>query len=271
MTAVKGVEGDWLDETLAGVGQSGYAVVKGVLDVTQLADVREAMYAARRKLEAQIGEERRTNELGTLRIPMKLDDRFFGLLELPEVLAFVDATLGDTAILQRQTGIVLPSFPPGEAPSVPQNRLHMDFRHVLGGALVSVCTLLALDDFSHDTGGTLVVPRSHQADPPPSEEELRERAIAVECPAGSMLAFDATLWHGAGENVSGRDRLAVNQRFAPPYMKQQFDYVRALGEDKVLDQSPRVQQLLGWNTRVPTSLDDYYRPVEERLYRPSNV
>jgi len=32
-------------------------------------------------------------------------------------------------------------------------------------------------------------------------------------------------------------------------------------------QKPRTQQLLGWYTRVPASLDDYYRPQEERLYR----
>jgi len=43
--------------------------------------------------------------------------------------------------------------------------------------------------------------------------------------------------------------------------------VRALGAEVVLAQKPRTQQLLGWYTRVPASLDDYYRPQEERLYR----
>jgi ectoine hydroxylase-related dioxygenase (phytanoyl-CoA dioxygenase family) len=46
-----------------------------------------------------------------------------------------------------------------------------------------------------------------------------------------------------------------------------MDYVRALGDEKVLAQKPRTQQLLGWYTRTPTSLDEFYRPAEERLYR----
>jgi len=32
-------------------------------------------------------------------------------------------------------------------------------------------------------------------------------------------------------------------------------------------QQPRTQQLLGWYTRVVTSLDEYYQPEEKRLYR----
>ena len=51
------------------------------------------------------------------------------------------------------------------------------------------------------------------------------------------------------------------------YVKQQIDYVRALGDDVVLAQPPRTQQLLGWYTRVVSSLDEYYQPPEKRLYR----
>jgi ectoine hydroxylase-related dioxygenase (phytanoyl-CoA dioxygenase family) len=43
--------------------------------------------------------------------------------------------------------------------------------------------------------------------------------------------------------------------------------VRALGDEVVLAQPPRTQQLLGWYTRVVTSLDDYYQPTDKRLYR----
>ncbi len=91
--------------------------------------------------------------------------------------------------------------------------------------------------------------------------------MAIECAAGSMLVFDSTLWHAAGVNTSGKDRLAINHQFTGSYIKQQIDYVRALGIQAVLEQKPRTQQLLGWYTRVVTSLDEYYRPGQERLYR----
>jgi ectoine hydroxylase-related dioxygenase (phytanoyl-CoA dioxygenase family) len=82
-----------------------------------------------------------------------------------------------------------------------------------------------------------------------------------------MLVFDSTLWHAAGANTSGRDRVAINHQFTRSFFKQQVDYVRALGDEIVLAQQPRTQQLLGWYTRVVKSLDEYYRPAEERLYR----
>ena len=40
-----------------------------------------------------------------------------------------------------------------------------------------------------------------------------------------------------------------------------------VGEDAVARLPPRSQQLLGWYTRVVTSLDEYYRPADQRLYR----
>ena len=82
-----------------------------------------------------------------------------------------------------------------------------------------------------------------------------------------MFVFDSTLWHAAGANISGKDRLAINHQFTRSYMKQQIDYVRALGDGAVAAQRPRTQQLLGWYTRVVTGLDEFYRPEQERLYR----
>ena len=112
-----------------------------------------------------------------------------------------------------------------------------------------------------------MVPGSHQKAETPRLDELRERAVSAECPAGSMIVFDSTLWHAAGENTSGRDRLAINHQFTRSYVKQQIDYCRALSSEAILARPARTQQLLGWYTRVVTSLDEFYRPAERRLYR----
>ncbi len=82
-----------------------------------------------------------------------------------------------------------------------------------------------------------------------------------------MIVFDSTLYHAAGSNTSGKDRLSINHQFTRSYFKQQVDYVRALGNERLSEQKPRTQQLLGWYTRTPSSLDEYYLPEEKRLYR----
>ena len=247
----------------------GWAVVEAVLSPSFLDETREAMLRLQPDIVRDVGEARlwRAGEVGVLRLMLAYDPHFFRFLEIPELIAVVDATVSPTAVLHLQNGFVLPSSSPADVPDVFQTRFHMDFPRVLHGYLASVNTLFAIDAFSADNGATLVVPGSHQQSVPPTPEYLRDAAVAVECPAGAMVVFDSTLWHAAGPNTSGKPRLAVNHQFTRSFIKQQIDYVRALGETAILAQKPRTQQLLGWHTRVPTSLEEYYRPEAERLYR----
>jgi ectoine hydroxylase-related dioxygenase (phytanoyl-CoA dioxygenase family) len=260
----------WLEAALEDLRILGFAVVEGVLGDEALDRTREALYRAREGVRREISAERleSAGELGVVRIPMAFDDAFFALLELPEVLAIVDRTVSETAVLHLQNGFILPPLPDGARDTdVFQLSFHMDFRRILNGYAMSVNVLLAIDDFSAENGATVVVPGSQQLAEPPSLEYMERHAVPLICPAGSMVVFDSTLWHAAGENRSSADRLAVNHQFTRSYVKQQIDYVRALGAEKVLGQRPRTQQLLGWYTRVVSSLDEYYRPPEDRLYR----
>jgi ectoine hydroxylase-related dioxygenase (phytanoyl-CoA dioxygenase family) len=227
------------------------------------------MYAVQPKLVADVGQERldRAGERGVLRLPMKYDPAFLSLLELPEVLALIDATVSPTAIMHLMNGFILPSMPEGSSQEIFQTSYHRDFPRLLNGYLASINLFVALDDFEVENGATVVVPGTHQKDPAPTADYNRRHAVPVTCPLGSLIVFDSTLVHAAGHNVSGRDRLAINMQFTRSYIKQQIDYVRALGDAFVLAQPPRTQQLLGWYTRVVTSLDEYYRPAADRLYR----
>jgi ectoine hydroxylase-related dioxygenase (phytanoyl-CoA dioxygenase family) len=260
----------WLAPVLEGLRTAGCAVVTDVLPPPFLAATRAAMYRARDRIVAAVGGDRlaRAGELGVLRLMLAHDPHFFAFLGLGPLLAVVDRTVGETAILHLQNGFILPPAAPGAAPTdVFQLRFHQDFPRVVGGSLLSVNALFAVDAFAEENGATLVVPGTHQTLPAPDPASLPDRAVPVCCPAGSMVVFDSTLWHAAGPNRSGLDRLAINHQFTRSWIKQQIDYVRALGDAAVLAQAPRTQQLLGWYTRVVTSLDEYYRPEAERLYR----
>lgn len=260
---------DWLPRVLRAVQRDGCAVVEGVLEAGLIERLVRALYAVRERIIDEIGLDRlrRAGELGVLRVLPKFDAMFLELIELPEVLSVVDSAVGPTSILHLQNGLLLPSLPPDATPSIFQNRFHMDFPRVLNGYLCSINLLFALSPFSFENGGTLVVPGTHQRQQRPGDAWLEQHAVPVECPAGSMLVFDSTLYHAAGRNVSGADRLGINQQFTRSYFKQQIDLVRALGDEVIRTRRPRTQQLLGWYTRVPTSLDEFYRPPDERLYR----
>jgi ectoine hydroxylase-related dioxygenase (phytanoyl-CoA dioxygenase family) len=267
--AILATDTHWLDRAVHDLAQVGYAVVERVLDAEFVRRTRDAMYRVQGDIRREVGDARlsRAGELGVLRLMLRFDDHFLRFLELPELLAVIDRTVSPTAILHLQNGFILPSHAEGEKPTVFQTRYHQDFPRVLNGYLASVNMFFAIDAFTAKNGATWVVPGTHQQIDPPSPETIAARAHPVECPEGSMIVFDSTLWHAAGANTSGRDRLAINHQFTRSFIKQQIDYVRALGDDVVTRQPPRTQQLLGWYTRVVTSLDEYYQPEEKRLYR----
>lgn len=262
-------EDSWLAQTVEALTYVGYEVVTDVFGAAELAGIREAMFSARDAIRADVGEERleRAGELGVLRLMVKYEPSLLHVLEKPEMLAIVDATVSPTAILHLQNGFILPSFARGSVPVTFQTTFHRDFPRHLRGYVASVNCLLTVDEFSAENGGTLVVPGTHQLAEKPSDGYLERNAVPVEAPAGSLIVFDSSLWHAAGANVSGRDRLGINHQFTRSFIKQQIDYVRALGDDLFQALPDRTQQLLGWYTRVVTSLDEYYVPSDERLYR----
>jgi ectoine hydroxylase-related dioxygenase (phytanoyl-CoA dioxygenase family) len=260
----------WQRHAIDAVRYQGFCVIQGVLTDDFLGATRTAMYRVQKSIEQEVGLQtlRQAGELGVLRLMLKFDPLFLRFLEIPEMLALVDATLSETAILHLQNGFILPSFSVEAAtPRVFQNSYHRDFPRTLNRYVASINMLFAIDEFRPDSGSTWVVPGTHQQASVPDMAFLDAHAVPVTCPAGSMIVFDSTLWHAAGQNVSGKDRLAINHQFTRSYIKQQIDYVRALGEERVLAHPPRTQQLLGYYTRVVTSLDEYYRPEAERLYR----
>lgn len=259
----------WLEAALEGLEVDGCAVLTDVLRPERVGVLRDALYRARTRIVAAVGQDRleRAGEDGVLRCAMLYEPVLLELLELGELLALVDATVSPTAVLHLMNGFVLPSRADDGALAVFQHGFHRDFPRYLNGYVASFNAFFALDDFRPESGATRVVPGTHQRPGPLPEAELSARAVPLRCPAGSLIAFDSTLWHASGRNVSGADRLAINAQFTRSFLKQQIDYVRLLGGRVVEGLPPRTQQLLGWYTRVPTGLDEYYRAAEERLYR----
>jgi len=146
-------------------------------------------------------------------------------------------------------------------------RVHRDQRTFSGDVHLMAQLLVMLDDFTEDNGATYFLSGSHRrADRPPEEEFFRDAVRAVGC-AGSIVLFDSNLWHAGGANRTDRPRRALTLGFTRPFIKQQLDYPRALGYERGDSFSPALRQLLGYNARVPASLDDWYQPPEKRLYK----
>jgi hypothetical protein len=145
------------------------------------------------------------------------------------------------------------------------HKLHRDVRTLIPGYPLKLNMLVMCDDFTPENG-TLVLSGSHNRPAPPSDDEferLHERFVA---PAGSVVLFNSTLWHKGSDIPGDRPRVALTVGYGRAYVKPVMDYARMLGEEYGRTLSPLTRQVLGYNSRVPISLDEWYRPVSERLY-----
>jgi ectoine hydroxylase-related dioxygenase (phytanoyl-CoA dioxygenase family) len=146
-------------------------------------------------------------------------------------------------------------------------RIHRDIRSFSGDMPLLLNTLVMLDDFSPENGATWMMSGSHHMPEKPDEAAFYAAAEQAVAPVGSLLVFNSNLWHAGGDNRTDKPRRSVTPMYCKPFMKQQFDYPRAVGYDKAGDLAPHTRQILGFNARVPASLDEWYQPPEKRMYR----
>ena len=110
------------------------------------------------------------------------------------------------------------------------SKIHRDIRSYSAHIPLLLNTLVMLDHFTHDNGATYLMSGSHCTHPePPSEVEFAQMAEQAIAKAGSVLVFNSNLWHCAGKNVTDLPRRSITPMYCKPFMKQQYDYTRALG------------------------------------------
>jgi ectoine hydroxylase-related dioxygenase (phytanoyl-CoA dioxygenase family) len=167
------------------------------------------------------------------------------LVEHPRVLALVDRILAPNYLLSQLQVI---NILPGEA----AQPLHHDDgfypvarpRPPLGAA-----TIFAIDDFTADNGATVVLPGSHLwGDRAPVDEDAR---VPVVMPAGSVVFFVGTLWHGAGANRTGRGRLCVTAQYCAPWCRQQENFSLSVSRERARASSEHIQRMLGYSICPP--------------------
>ena len=148
------------------------------------------------------------------------------------------------------------------------NNIHRDIRTFSGDLPLLLNTLVMLDDFTIENGATFLMSGSHRTHPhTPTEEEFHHAAVQATAKAGSVLIFNSNLWHCAGINHTDLPRRSVTPMYCKPFIKQQYDYPRALGYENIDLYSEWLKQILGFNARIPASLHDWYQPKERRMYK----
>lgn len=226
------------------VEDHGFAIREGLIPDALREALIERIDALMEGLGVPFGENRflghRTRRIFNL---LARDPLFEAAPTCPATLPVVEALLDDECLLSSLTAI---EMNPGQQ----SQPLHSDdgsYGFPRPAPTSIVVAMWALTDFTKENGGTHVVPGTHRADSRPRRGEDPD-TIQVEMPAGSVLFYNGSLWHGGGENRSEARRMGIVANYCAGYLRQEESQLLALPRDRVAAFSPRLRKLVGYGT-----------------------
>jgi hypothetical protein len=251
-------------EHLYAVATRGYSRVPNVLAPAACDLLRDRLERALAEYRPVPGNERSRLDSHLLHDLLCRDVAFARLLEDPRLQQLVAPLLGEHWIMYAFTSSSVP--PRGTNYG---RRIHVDSPRHSPAYVFNVGLIWALDPFTPETGGTELLPGSQHSALAPGAAYFERECARVECGPGDLIVFHARLFHRSGENRTGRWRHALTMNCCRSYMKQRMDWVRFV-PDAIADRvNAQARRLIGYDTRLPSSLDELFLPESERLYKPN--
>lgn len=240
--------------------REGFVKVPGVISAEDAARYAEKLDHLIAEQDAEWGDHEGYIDRGMVHNPMAKDADFLDFLGNATLLDHLEAALDPFCILYAfTTSSMLPSV--GNF----STRVHVDCPRIIPGYVTNVGFLVALTPFTNETGASYYLPRSFE-EATVDEDRFHDNAVRPQLDPGDGVLFNARTWHSGGRNSTDKTRHALTLNVCRSYMKQRFDYPRLLGERLLQEREERLLRFLGYRTRTPVTLEDYYVPKDQRLY-----
>ena len=101
-----------------------------------------------------------------------------------------------------------------------------------------------MTDFTEENGATQVVPGS--VDWPDDRQAQPDEICQAVMPAGSLLLYTGSVFHGGGENRSNSDRVGLNITYSLGWLRQEENQFLSCPPEIARDLDPALQDLLGY-------------------------
>ncbi len=226
------------------IDEHGYSVAENVIPDALRESLVERIDRTMRDLEIPFGENAFLGHHSRRIFNLLARDPLFEVSPVfPGSLPVVEGILDDECLLSSLTAI---EMNPGQA----RQPLHCDdgsYGFVRPSPTYIVIALWALTDFSVENGGTHVVPGSHRRERRPRRGDQPE-TVQVEMPAGSVLFYNGSLWHGGGENRSDTRRIGIVNNYCAGFLRQEENQLLAIPRERVAGFEPRLRRLVGYGT-----------------------
>jgi hypothetical protein len=243
-TSIADIPAHVVESDLATLDRDGYLVVERLLPLDLCTQIAETMDPLLGHVGRNVFEGHHTQRVYSLLTKTRICD---ALVEHLRVLALLDRLLLPNYLLSQLQSI---RIGPGETAQF----LHFDdgmYPVPRPRAALSAATIWAISDFTADNGATVVIPGSHRWDDCRKPTGADEH-VSVVMPAGSVVFFVGTLWHGGGANRTvDQGRLAVTAQYCQPWLRPQEAFTLSTPPGTVRALSEDIGRMLGYSIHPP--------------------
>lgn len=221
----------------------GYCVIEDAISAALVAELRAALD----QIEVEQGlEYARTSFEGyqTLRI-YNLLARHPAFEKIPiykNTLPIAKSILGEQLLLSSLSAIILGS---GQA----AQPIHSDTQMIplpRPHPPIALNCMWALSDFTEENGATRIVPGSHKYDHAPDYDGHHD-SIAAQMPAGSVMFFDGSVWHGGGANQTDERRYGIANYYCAGWVRPQENQQLGISQSKMKSFPRELQELCAYS------------------------
>lgn len=252
------------------LGEAGCAVIERLVEPAALDRARSelAPYLSATAYGPDDFSGRRTRRTGGL-IARSATCR--DLIMHPSVLGVVGTVLGHATSYHLHLTQVIAIEPGEPAQPIHRDQWAFDFFPFPSGYEVQCNTIWAMTDFTEANGATRLVPGSNRlADRLEIAPADTEPAVM---PAGSVLFYTGSLYHGAGANHSSDVRQGINITYAISWLRQEENQYLAVPHDIARQLPEPLLRMMGYarGAYALGYVDDLRDPLEVLLGHPAST
>jgi ectoine hydroxylase-related dioxygenase (phytanoyl-CoA dioxygenase family) len=242
----------------------GYTILEDFLDDQEVLLLKKGMETGLLRYKTNGLSERSSLDKYQLHDLMIQDINFARLLEDPRLQQLIAPHLGEYWIMYAMTSSSIPPYGQNYA-----SRLHVDCPRFYPGYIFNMGFIWTLDDYTEENGALKILPGSQHTEIAPDFDFFEKNSVQILCKSGSLILFNAKTYHRTCENHSNKWSHSMTLNACRSFMKQRMDWVKFIPKEITDQLNPQARRLIGFDTRIPSSLEEFFVPDDLRLYKPN--
>lgn len=227
----------------ARIDSEGYTILEAVVPDDQRLELIDIIDRTMAESQIPFGENaflgERTRRIFNL---LGRDVAFARVPLFAPALGLAEAVLDEGLLLSSLTAIDMHAGQPSQPFHADDGSIPLPRPHVP----LTCVAIWALTDFTSENGATRLVPGSHRANRIPRRGEQPDGVVEAVMPAGSVLVYNGSVWHGGGANHSAITRRGIVCNYCAGWVRHEESQTLSLDRAQVAAFPSRLRQMVGY-------------------------